>query len=403
VPFLRREPGLAREWEPRVTGSRYDPSSRPAGEKAGATIGMAMTEKQGGSDVRANSSRARPLSASGDYELVGHKWVCSAPMSDAFFTLAQTAAGLTCFFVPRWRPDGARNAVHIQRLKDKLGDRSNASAEIEYHGAWALRVGEEGEGVRTIIDMVQGTRLDCIGGSSALMRNALAAAIWHCNRRAAFGRLLAQQPAMQRVLADLALEQEAALTLAFRIARAFDLAAVDEEEAGLARILTPIAKYWICKRTPPFVYEAMECLGGNGFVEDSPLPRLFRQSPLNSIWEGSGNVIALDVVRAVRSRPSLLEVLLRQLERVRGFDVELDRAVAALPGLAGELEEAGARHFVECAALALQAAALLEAAPDIITSAFVTTRFHSPGLTFGASRSDIPCEALLERASPTAS
>jgi putative acyl-CoA dehydrogenase len=222
---------------------------------------MAMTEKQGGSDVRANSSRARPLSANAEYELVGHKWFCSAPMSDAFFTLAHTDSGLTCFFVPRWRPDGARNAIHVMRLKDKLGDRSNASAEIEYHGAWGLRVGEEGEGVRTIIDMVQGTRLDCMVGSAALMRAALAAAIWHCEHRVAFGRRLVQQPAMQRVLADLALEQEAALALAFRVAQAFDGASSDEQEAGIARILTPIAKYWICKRTPGFVYEAMECLG----------------------------------------------------------------------------------------------------------------------------------------------
>lgn len=399
VPVLRREPALAREWEPRVTVPRYDPSSRPAGEKAGATVGMAMTEKQGGSDVRSNSSRARPLSASGDYELVGHKWFCSAPMSDAFFTLAHTDAGLACFFVPRWRPDGTRNAIHIMRLKDKLGDRSNASAEIEYHGAWAMRVGEEGEGVRTIIDMVQGTRLDCMVGSAALMRAALAGAAWHCEHRRAFGRRLADQPAMQRVLADLVLEQEAALALAFRVARAFDRAPSDDEEAGIARIVTPIAKYWICKRTPGLVYEAMECLGGNGFVEESEMPRLFRQSPLNSIWEGSGNVIALDVVRAIRSRPSLLEVLLQELAPARGFDAALDRSVGRLPELAAELDEARARHFVESTALALQAAVLIRDAPDEVAGAFVATRFRAPGRTFGAFDADVPCAALIERVS----
>lgn len=401
VPVLRSEPALAREWEPRITASRYDSSSRPAGEKAGATIGMAMTEKQGGSDLRANESRARPLSTSGEYELIGHKWFCSAPMSDAFFTLAQTDAGLTCFFVPRWRPDGTRNAIQLMRLKDKLGDRSNASAEIEYHGAWAVRVGDEGQGVRTIIDMVQGTRLDCMVGSAALMRSALAAAIWHCEHRVAFGRALAEQPAMRRVLADLALEQEAALALSFRVARAFDQAPVDEEEAGIARVLTPIAKYWICKRTPAFVYETMECLGGNGFVEETQMPRLFRQSPLNSIWEGSGNVIALDVLRAIRTKPSLLDVLLRQLESVGGFDAALDRAVEALPKLAGELEDSNARHFVERTALALQAAVLVDAAPEHVARAFVATRFRAPAATFGASRVDIPCQSLLERASPS--
>ena len=404
VPVLRREPALAAEWEPGIVAARYDPASRPAGEKAGVTIGMAMTEKQGGSDVRANESRARALGANGEYELFGHKWFCSAPMSDAFFTLARTEPGLTCFLVPRWRPEGTRNAIHIVRLKDKLGDRSNASAEIEYHGAWAVRVGEEGQGVRTIIDMVQGTRLDCIVGSAALMRSAFAAAAWHCEHRAAFGRRLVEQPAMLRVLADLALEQEAALALAFRVARAFDRASSDLQAAAVARILTPIAKYWICKRAPALVYEAMECLGGNGFVEDSTLPRLFRQAPLNSIWEGSGNVIALDVLRALRTRPELFDVLAGELEPVRGVDPALDRAVSELPALAAGLaagpDESHARHFVESAALALQAAVLLEGAPAHVASAFVDTRIRAPAQTFGASRAALDCEALLERASP---
>ena len=401
MPALRREPELAESWEPKITAAHYDPTSRPAVEKAGVTIGMAMTEKQGGSDVRANTTRATALSGRGEFELVGHKWFCSAPMSDAFFTLARTDAGLSCFFVPRWRPDGSRNAMHIMRLKDKLGDRSNASAEIEYHGAWARLVGEEGQGVRAIIDMVQGTRLDCVVGSAALMRNALAAAIWHCARRSAFGGPLSEQPAMMKVLADLVLEQEAAVALAFRVARAFDAAANDLTAAGIARILTPIAKYWICKRTPNFVYEAMECHGGNGYVEESPLPRYFRQSPLNSIWEGSGNVIALDVLRAMQRQPALLDALLAELEPARGVDPRLDRVLAGLPDLARNLDESHARRFCECAALATQAALLLAYAPSFVAEAFVATRFDTASHTYGAFQGAIDCAVLLiERASP---
>jgi putative acyl-CoA dehydrogenase len=320
-------------------------------------------------------------------------------MSDAFFTLAQTGAGLSCLFVPRWRPDGSRNAVHILRLKDKLGDRSNASAEIEYHDAWARLVGDEGQGVRAIIDMVQGTRLDCVVGSAALMRNALAAAIWHCTRRTAFGRPLGEQPAMMKVLADLALEQEAALVLAFRVARAFDEAGTSA--TAIARVLTPIAKYWVCKRAPPFVYEAMECHGGNGYVEESPLPRYFRQSPLNSIWEGSGNVIALDVLRAIRRQPALLDALLGELEPARGFDVRLDRVIAGLPDLARNLDDGDARRFCEQAALATQAALLAAHAPSFVAAAFVATRFDSAApQTYGAFAAGIDCTALIARASP---
>jgi len=401
IPALRRQPELAEDWEPKITAARYDPVSRPAAEKAGVTVGMAMTEKQGGSDVRANTTRATALSGRGEFELVGHKWFCSAPMSDAFFTLAQTDAGLSCFFVPRWRPDGSRNALYIMRLKDKLGDRSNASAEIEYHGAWARLVGDEGQGVRAIIDMVQGTRLDCVIGSVALMRNALAGALWHCSRRSAFGRPLADQPAMMKVLADLALEQEASLALAFRVARAFDEAGTSAHAAGVARVLTPIAKYWICKRAPSFVYEAMECHGGNGYVEESPLPRLFRQSPLNSIWEGSGNVIALDVLRAMQRQPVLLEALLAELEPVRGFDSHLDHVLAGLPELARTLDEGNARRFCESAALATQAALLQANAPSFVAAAFVATRFGAAGSrTYGAFAVAIDCEALIARASP---
>jgi putative acyl-CoA dehydrogenase len=401
MPALRRDPELAESWGPRITAGRYDRTSRPAAEKAGVTIGMAMTEKQGGSDVRANTTRATALSGRGEFELVGHKWFCSAPMSDAFFTLAQTDAGLSCFFVPRWRPDGSRNAMHIMRLKDKLGDRSNASAEVEYHGAWAQLVGDEGRGVRAIVDMVQGTRLDCVAGSAGLMRNALAAAIWHCTRRAAFGLPIAEQPAMTKVLADLVLEQEAATALTFRVARAFDEAAADLTAAGIARILTPIAKYWICKRTPTFVYEAMECHGGNGYVEESPLPRYFRQSPLNSIWEGSGNVIALDVLRAIQRQPALLDALLGELEPARGFDPRLERSIAGLPNLARNLHEGNARRFCECAALATQAAILAADAPSFVAEGFLASRFAAAApQTYGAFSAAIDCAALIERASP---
>jgi len=401
IPTLRRQPDLACDWEPGIIAARYDAASRPAAEKAGVTIGMAMTEKQGGSDLRATTTRAKALPGRGEFELIGHKWFCSAPMSDAFFTLAQSAAGLSCFLVPRWRPDGSRNALHIMRLKDKLGDRSNASAEIEYHCAWARLVGDEGQGVRAIIDMVQGTRLDCMVGSAALMHNVLAAAIWHCTRRAAFGSALIEQPAMMKVLADLALEQEAALALAFRLARAFDDAGTSATAAGLARVLTPIAKYWICKRAPSFVYEAMECHGGNGYVEESPLPRYFRQSPLNSIWEGSGNVIALDVLRAIKGCPALLDTLLGELEHARGFDPRLDHVLTELPRLATHLDDRNARQFCERMALAMQASILAVHAPSFVADGFVATRFDTAApITYGAFAGTIDCQAIIARASP---
>jgi putative acyl-CoA dehydrogenase len=401
IPTLRRQPDLAEIWERKVTVARYDAASRPAAEKAGVTLGMAMTEKQGGSDVRANTTRAMALSGRGEFELIGHKWFCSAPMSDAFFTLAQTGVGLSCLLVPRWQPDGSRNALHIMRLKDKLGDRSNASAEIEYHGAFARLVGDEGQGVRTIIDMVQGTRLDCMVGSAALMRNALVGAIWHCTRRTAFGLPLSDQPVMAKVLADLSLEQEAALALAFRVARAFDDADTDAIAAGLRRVLTPIAKYWICKRAPAFVYEAMECHGGNGYVEESPLPRYFRQSPLNSIWEGSGNVIALDALRALKSQPVLLEALLGELECARGFAPHLDRVLRGLPDLVRHLDDNRARQFCELTALTMQASILVAHAPSFVADAFVATRFEAAAPnTYGAFAANIDCKAIIARASP---
>lgn len=399
VPALRHQPDVAAEWEPRVLARAYDPRSRPAGEKAGATIGMAMTEKQGGSDVRANTTLA--TATADGYTLVGHKWFCSAPMSDAFLTLANTDAGLSCFLVPRWKPDGTRNAIHLMRLKDKMGDRSNASAEIEYHGAWAALVGAEGQGVRTIVEMVNGTRVDCMFGSAGLMRAALANAIWHCSQRRAFGRTLAVQPAMARVLADLALEQEAALALAFRIASAYDRAPDSAHDAAVARLLTPVAKYWICKRAPGFVYEAMECHGGNGYVEESPMPGLFRQSPLNSIWEGSGNVVALDAVRAMTRDPSVLEPAFAELEDVRGLGHHFDTRVADLKKTASAgIAEESARRFAETLALVFQAATLAAAAPAWVAEAFAAARLAEPSASYGAFAATIDAAALIERALP---
>ncbi|QLC23721.1 DNA alkylation response protein [Parasphingopyxis algicola] len=390
VAALGLEPAIGDEWIPRITASRYDPAVGPASEKAGVTIGMAMTEKQGGSDVRANTTRADP--ADGAYRLTGHKWFCSAPMCDAFLTLAQAEGGLTCFLVPRWTPDGERNAgFRVIRLKDKLGDRSNASSEVEYHNAYAERLGEEGRGVATIIRMVQHTRLDCVVGSAATMRGALAEALWHAAHRRVFQRNLADQPAMAAVLADLAVESEAATALAFRLAAAFD---ADEP---LARLLTPIAKYWVCKRAPGMVYEAMECLGGAGYVETGPIPRHFRQSPLNAIWEGSGNVIALDVLRAMAREPEALDALRAFLSDARGCHSSYDHW---LDGLDWEnVGEHQARHAVERLALAAQGAVLI-GADSPVADAFCRVRLANPAFAYGASQAAIDSRAIVERAMP---
>lgn len=405
VPALRHAPDLAQEWEPRVTTHAYDPRFIPAADKKAATMGMAMTEKQGGSDIRANTTVATHV-VDDEYELTGHKWFCSAPMCDAFLTLAQTEAGVTCFFVPRWRPDGTRNAFHIVRLKDKLGDRSNASSEIEYHGAYARRVGEEGRGVRTIIDMVQHTRLDCIVGSAGGMRAALAQALWHAAHRTAFQKKLIDQPAMANVLADLALESEAATALAFRIARSFDRAAKDEREAAFMRLATPIAKYWICKRQPGFVYEALECHGGAGFVEEGPMPRMFRASPLNAIWEGSGNVIALDILRAIRREPASLEAVQAEILSARGANRHLDAHITELEKwfAPGVLNEGTARAFAEDMALALQAAALHGTAPDTVFDDFCNVRLDpaNRSLAYGAVTAKIDAAKIIARAAPAA-
>ncbi len=404
VPALRCQPELFAEWEPLLLGTEYDPRMVPAREKRAVLVGMAMTEKQGGSDLRANTTRARPLGRGGPgeaYEIVGHKWFCSAPMCDAFLTLAQTERGITCFLVPRWRPDGTRNPFHLQRLKDKLGNRSNASAELEYRGSFAQMLGEDGRGIRTILDMVHHTRLDCVTGSAGLMRQALAQALHHAAHRAAFGRRLVEQPLMRNVLADLALESEAATALALRLARAFDAAPEDPGERAFARIATAAAKYQVCKRAPGMILEAMECLGGNGYVEESILPRLYREAPVNAIWEGSGNVICLDVLRASLREPGCLPAVQAELASARGGDRRLDAFARALEAELARPEdaEARARRSVERLALALQGALLVRFAPAPVADAFCASRLAGEGgLGFGTLPSGLDLGPILRRA-----
>ncbi len=401
VPVLRREAAL-KEWADKACAPHYDPRDVPIASKHGVTLGMGMTEKQGGSDVRANTTRAVPLPGTDEYTLVGHKWFFSAPMSDGFLVLAQAPGGLTCFLMPRWRPDGARNAFRLMRLKDKLGDWSNASSEVEFDGAWAHRLGDEGRGIATIIEMVMLTRLDCMLGSSALMRMALAQALHHARHRRAFGKRLAEHALMQNVLADLAIEAEAALALSLRVARAVDRAPTDTGEAAFARIATAIGKFWICKRTPAFVNEAQECLGGAGYVEESLLPRLYRQAPLNSIWEGSGNIQCLDVLRACSREPETRTALMDELEAATGMHAALDVQIASLRHALSDLAdaEAGARFLVERVALALQASVLLRAGSPV-ADAFCRSRLAgNHGLVFGTLPGDAGFSALMARALP---
>ncbi|MEW2293876.1 acyl-CoA dehydrogenase family protein [Streptomyces sp. NPDC006743] len=401
VPALRADPELAAEWEPRLTSTVYDRELRPARLKAGALFGMGMTEKQGGSDVRANTTSARPLAEDGTYELTGHKWFCSAPMSDGFLVLAQAPGGLTCFLVPRVLADGTRNVFLLQRLKDKLGNRSNASAEVEFDGTWARRVGEEGRGVRTIIEMVAATRLDCAVGSAGLMRQAVAQAVHHCTHREAFGGPLAGKPLMRNVLADLALESEAATALVLRLAAAWDDGG--EQERALLRIAVPAAKYWVTKRCAPLVVEAAECLGGNGYVEESGLPRLVRESPLNSVWEGAGNVQALDVLRALRREPRALDAFLREVGSARGADHRLDAAIKSLLTEFADLEgiEARARRLVERLALVLQGSLLVRYAPPEVADVFCASRLGGDhGAAFGTLPHTLDLASLVERARP---
>ena len=416
VPALRHQPELAARFESLLASAVYDPGLRAPEGKAGLLAGMAMTEKQGGSDVRANTTRADP-SGDGSYRLTGHKWFCSAPMSDLFLVLAQASEGLSCFLLPRVLPDGSRNAMYLQRLKDKLGNRSNASAEIEYQGAVAWPVGEPGRGVATIIEMVSATRLDCVLGSAAAIRQAFAAAAHHAAFRRAFGRYLDQQPLMIGVLADLALEAEAATVLAMRLAGAADRAARgDAAEAALLRLALPAAKYWVCKRAPAVTAEALECLGGNGYVEESGLPRLYRDAPLNSVWEGSGNVTALDVLRALARSPESADVLLAEADGAASAAAPLAAAVAALRtalhepaalatpgGEQAEQAQYGARRLAGMVTLVLQAALLVQYAPAAVSDAFCASRLApsggpaGPAGPFGALPGGIDFSAVLAR------
>ncbi|MFF9061229.1 acyl-CoA dehydrogenase family protein [Streptomyces sp. NPDC014882] len=401
VPALRTDPELAAEWVPRLTSTVYERELRPARHKAGALFGMGMTEKQGGSDVRANTTSARPLAEAGTYVLTGHKWFCSAPMSDGFLVLAQAAEGLTCFLVPRVLEDGTRNPFLIQRLKDKLGNRSNASAEVEFDGTWARRVGEEGRGVRTIIDMVAATRLDCVLGSAGLMRAAVAQAVHHGTYREAFGGKLVDKPLMRNVLADLALESEAATVLGLRLAAACD--DDGEQERALLRIAVPAAKYWVTKRCAPVAVEAAECLGGNGYVEESGMPRLVRESPLNSVWEGAGNVQALDVLRALRREPQALNAFLQEVGQARGADHRLDAAIKDLLTELADLDgaEARARRIAERFALVLQGSLLVRFAPPEVADAFCAARLAGDGgAAFGTLPHTLDLRAIVERARP---
>jgi putative acyl-CoA dehydrogenase len=395
VPALRASaPSLAAEWEPLLTSREYDFGIRPAAEKRGALCGMAMTERQGGSDVRANTTTATPL-GDGAFALDGRKWFCSAPMCDAFLVLAQAPAGLSCFLIPRALPDGTRNGFHIERLKDKLGDRSNASAEIELVAAWAELVGEEGRGVRAILEMVVHTRLDCVLGTAAGMRQGVEQATHHAAHRRAFGRLLAEQPLMRNVLADLCVESEAATATAFRLARAYDRRAEDVQEAAFARIATAIAKYWICKRGPAHAAEALECLGGNGFIEESGLPRVYRQQPLLSIWEGSGNVVCLDVLRALQREPGSGAALLAEIRLAAE-----PRLTATAEAALHSLDESSARLTTERLALALQGSLLVRHAPGAVADAFLASRLERGHAAFGALPGGADLRAIVARHAP---
>jgi putative acyl-CoA dehydrogenase len=403
VPALRTQPEVAAEWVPRLTATSYDPELRPADEKASALCGMAMTEKQGGSDVRANSTRAL-AGDDGWWELTGHKWFCSAPMCDLFLVLAQTDEGVTCFALPRVLPDGARNeGFQLQRLKDKLGNRSNASSEVEFHGALAQIVGEPGRGVPTIIEMVNHTRLDCVIGTAAGMRAAVANATWHAAHRSAFGKRLAQQPLMVNVLADLAIESEAATAVALRVARAYDEAPDDPHADAFKRLATAVAKYHVCKRAPGHAFEALECLGGNGYVEASGMPRLYREAPLASIWEGSGNVMALDVLRALSRSPEALDAFFAEVDEASGADPRLDEFTAATRAELTDLEaiEPRARRVVERMALCLQGSLLVRHAPAAVADAFCSARLAGDaGLSYGTLPAGVDGAAIVARHTP---
>ncbi|HET7466106.1 MAG TPA: isovaleryl-CoA dehydrogenase [Candidatus Dormibacteraeota bacterium] len=395
VPALRKNPRLAAQWEPLVKSLDYDPGLRVPSTKRGVLFGMAMTERQGGSDVRANTTRAEPAGSDGEYVITGHKWFVSAPMCDAFLVLAQAPGGLSCFLLPRVLPDGTRNGFHIERLKDKLGNRSNASSEVEFDHATAWLVGEEGRGVRTIIDMVNHTRLACVIGSASLMRQAVAQATHHTAHRSAFGKPLSEQPLMVNVLADIAVESEATTVLMMRLARAFD---GDGRDAHFRRIATAVAKYWCCKRAIAVAAEALECHGGNGYVEESILPRLYREAPLNSIWEGSGNVNALDVLRAMSREPESVEAFFAEV----GGDKRIDGALTELKKALSDTRdaEARARWIVERMAIVLQASLMLRSGDPAAADVFCESRLGAHGQQFGTLRPRAELRSIVERARP---
>ncbi len=405
VPVLTLAPDIAEAWLPKLLSPDYDPRFLPPGAKLGLSFGMGLTERQGGTDVRANTTTATPIDGGGPgqaYRLNGHKWFLSAPMSDAFLMLAQAPGGLSCFLVPRFSPDETVNSLRLVRLKDKLGNRSNASAEIELDNTYAALIGEEGRGVASIIEMVTHTRLDCAVSSAALMRHALATAIHHCRQRSVFGRVLTEQPIMTHVLADLALEVEAATALSFRLARSFDHAA-DPRAAAWRRLMTPVTKYWVCKVAPGAITEMMECLGGNGYVEDSGIPRLYREAPVNSIWEGSGNVMALDVMRVLQREPDMVEQVLEDLEQTAASDRHLTAALERIRSIFHEprLLEMRARALVEGLALLAAGTILRMHAPQFVADAFIAARLSGvPRVTYGQGLEWSDMKAILDRALP---
>ncbi|OZG70766.1 DNA alkylation response protein [Hahella sp. CCB-MM4] len=404
VPALQHQPDIAKQWLPKILVNTYDPRNVPFFEKQGLTIGMAMTEKQGGSDVRANTSRARPIGQAGPgqaYEIVGHKWFCSAPMCDAFLVLAQTDGGLSCFLLPRWRPDGSKNAMYVQRIKNKMGNVSNASSEVEYRGAFAWMIGEEGRGVRTILEMVAMTRFDCMVGSSAIMGLATAQAIHHTGGRSVFGKNLHEQPLMQNVLADLAIESEAALAISMRLAHALDNPQ-DEAEQLLIRIGTAVGKYWICKRAAQHTYESMECIGGVAVVEDNVLARLYRESPINAIWEGSGNVQCLDVARAIQREPRVVDAFIQELEKAKGHYEEFDTSLHDLKQVFSQpgVEESQLRRVVENMALLWQGVTLIQYSTAEVAGAFIQSRLRDGGHMYGTLGQGADLGAIIQRARP---
>lgn len=403
VPSLKIEPQIADEWLPKVLAREYDARFLPVAEKRGATFGMAMTEPQGGSDVRANLTFAEKFSDAGEYRITGRKWFCSAPMSDAFLVLAQTEKGLSCFLLPRFTPDGKKNALYFQRLKDKLGNKSNASGEVEFHSAFGRIIGEEGRGVANIMEMVRHTRLDCAVGSAATLRRAVAESLHHAAHRQAFGKLLIEQPLMKNLLADLALESEAATALGFRLARGFDESETDESARLFTRAATAIGKFWNCKRAVFAVGEALEVLGGNGYVEETVLPRLYRDIPVNSVWEGSGNVQCLDVLRSMQKEPEAIEAVFNELDAAKGKHEFFDKFLLNLKNAFASSEdlEFRARIVVEKLALALQAKVLLDSAPDFVAKAFCRARLsENKNFNFGTLPAGIETDKIIERSKP---